>query len=395
MYKRYLFSILILLFVLNISSQINSQALLFERIVNSPRAVGMGGVTANLVDAQSAIYNPGAYGLFSFDQSVSFSLPNKTSWLPEITDQLELKTWSFGIGHSNLKGHKRNNNKTYFAIGLSSSKKILDYGELFRTYPYSNSPESSHLNEEVNYYTLAVGIDFNIRVGFGFTHKTYNSISPYMIVAPDNQILYSEVEGSLYDIGFLVEFPLSKLFNTSSQDREQIQFEVTPSVSFVQANNGKPLVYLNNGAPVSFTNIITTEVPLYSKIGYGINAHYHKFNQTYFSFLFIYEREKDLVRNSDAYTRKGVELGLMNTLFMRFGEVRDFNYRESDYTSYGIGFSLRGFLTAFNSSNSNDSSSDVIGYIFKNIDVKFDWAKIDETRSALDNTKFMKLSITI
>ncbi|MFH2047990.1 MAG: hypothetical protein ABIJ12_00970, partial [bacterium] len=51
----------------------SSTAAQFLRIVNDPGAVAMGNCAVNNIDAQSALYNPGAMGLFYLDKNFSFS----------------------------------------------------------------------------------------------------------------------------------------------------------------------------------------------------------------------------------------------------------------------------------------------------------------------------------
>ncbi len=375
----------ILFFAANISAQVKNQPLLFARIINSPRAVGMGGISANLVDAQSALYNPGAFGVFSLDNNFSLSLPNNTKWLEQLADDLHLQTWSVGGGYSHIKSNQDDKTQFKYAIGLSYSERILDYGRVSRMDQVGNPLDSFYPKDQINSYTIAFGIDYKIQIGIGYSLKKYSTDDQLIMVG--GPLPSTETTGNMYDFGLLIEFPLHELFQLVPSNVNNMSFEMTPSLSFVKSNLG------DNIGPVLIGG--AAQPPKARKFGFGLNLYLLYNAKNYISFQFVYEKERDLVVDKDLFTRKGLEFGLMNTIFLRSGNVEDLIYTDSDYSSYGIGFSLRGLLTAFHGSNSNDNTTDTMGYILKNIDVNFDWAKINEESSLLDDTKFMKLSITI
>ncbi|MEA2030385.1 MAG: hypothetical protein U9N55_02155, partial [candidate division Zixibacteria bacterium] len=102
--KAHLISTLCLLFLVSLTgnvhaqSKIGSSTLTYLKIVNSPRANGMGGCTVNLVDEHSPLYNPGAMGLFHLDKVVAISTPlTKTKW---IMDDIHLSTYGLSLGGS-------------------------------------------------------------------------------------------------------------------------------------------------------------------------------------------------------------------------------------------------------------------------------------------------------
>ncbi len=386
MYKiLILSSIFILLFTTNICSQSNNQPLIFAKITNSPRAVGMGGVTANLVDAQSALYNPGAYGIFSLDNNFSISLPSSTKWLEQLADDLRLQTWSVGSGYSHIKSHQEDETQFKYAIGIAYSKKVFDYGTILLTDINGNPIQPFNPKDQINSFTLSVGLEYYLKIGIGYTHKKYDYITGFSFSGDSYTPLKGK--GSMYDFGLLIEFPLHQLFHMVPSDENNMNFEITPSLSFVKSNLGDNIGYsvLGNSG----------QTPKTRKVGFGLDLNMLQNSKNYLSFQFVYEKEKDLVIDKAAYVRKGLEIGLLNSVFIRSGKVEDLLYQNSDYSSYGVGFSLRGFLTAISSSNNHKGTIDAMGYILKNIDVKFDWAKINEKNSLLDNTKFIKLSITI
>ena len=95
---------------------------LFINEINSARSYGMGGITANLIDEQSALHNPGAMGLFFFDRTVSISFPNKTTLGPWFEHKLYLKTYSIGLGYSSYKYKER---KFHYSTSIAYSEKEI------------------------------------------------------------------------------------------------------------------------------------------------------------------------------------------------------------------------------------------------------------------------------
>ncbi len=399
MFKNILITCLsVIIFIApTIYSGTSDRTLLYLNIINSPRAVGMGGASVNLVDAQSALYNPGAYGLFSLNSNFSFSLPNSTKWLPQLADDLLLKTWSIGGGYS-----KTHSNNFRYSIGLAYSKRIFDYGVYSITDPDGNRLPPFNPIDKADYFTIAIGIEYKIRIGIGYTLKKYYSDDQLIFVG--DPLPSTETTGDTYDFGLLLEYDL---FQTADLYDNDMHLEVTPSFALVKLNLGDPLV------TSAFRQ--TGYVARLQRTGFGLNISLKQNSKHIMKIKIVYEKEKDLVDNNYYFSetgaseiipkinRRGIEIGIFDAIYFRTGELKDENSQPiigvntSDYfySSNGFGFSLRGLLTAFSNGSTDNKVRDAMGYILKNIDVKFDWAKISENSSPLNKTKFMKLSITI
>ena len=366
-------------------SDISETAHLYLNIVNSPRATGMGGTTVNLVDEQSAFYNPGAFGLFCFDKIVSISLPSNTTWLPELADDIRLKTWSIGGSYTPNRNSKVDKNKLQYSVGVTYARKTIDYGTIYYTSedtPYILGSFESY--DKARFLTLSIGIDYYIRVGIGYTNKKLNSFISR--AGAGTEIKPVNATGTAHDIGILVEFPLNRLLNMSPPSENSMFLELTPSLAFVQANMGDPITY--------FDAAQSDPLPKIRRIGFGLKANLVQNSTSIVNFLIIHEKEKDLVNNFNEFRRIGLEVGFLESVYIRRGVRRD-EYYDADISSFGFGVSLRGLLSAFSSKSNIDSPNGTMDYITQNIDLKFDWSKWSSENNALDNTKFLKFNLSI
>ena len=112
----------------------------FLVITNSPRAAGMGGCIVNMVGDQSALYNPGALGIYHLDKNIAISAPFKTEWLPKLSDgELKLKTYNLSAGVSLNQIMPDPLREFNLGVGVAWSRIEMDYSDFF----YRNSLASS------------------------------------------------------------------------------------------------------------------------------------------------------------------------------------------------------------------------------------------------------------
>ena len=100
-------------------SSITSAGVSFLTIVDSPRGNGMGGCVVNLVDEQSALYNPGALGLFHLDRTLAISVPYKNKWLPDLADDMYIRTQGLSGGLSYDLLQPDNSSVLNLSLGLA------------------------------------------------------------------------------------------------------------------------------------------------------------------------------------------------------------------------------------------------------------------------------------
>jgi hypothetical protein len=87
----------------------------FLRLVNSPRAVGMGSGALLLVDQESVFYNPSAMALYHLNARISATSPFGTAWFPELVDDFRLRSASLTFSLMRDEDNSRAS-----SIGLSS-----------------------------------------------------------------------------------------------------------------------------------------------------------------------------------------------------------------------------------------------------------------------------------
>ena len=344
------------------------------RIVNSARAVALGGAVVNLVDEEAPHYNPGAVGLFHLHKYFAITSPNKTKWLPEMpTSDLELAKFSVSAGYALSFGDKSNFHRPRIALAAAYSRFKLDYG----TFPIDDSQSTSQY-DKADGYTIAAGFEYYLRAGFGYTHKTIKS---------DLSVPFYSMVGTadVSDYGILVELPIAEILRRTddigSPQTGAVEFEFTPSVAYVKANDGDGFKY--SGV------FVNESLPTTSKTGIALKTGIKRDQLPLATLLLVYESEKELYNDDRKSNRRGVEIGLYDVLYARLGKLDD-DWGELHPYTFGFGISFGGLLTWL-------ESRDVLqrGEVLRRADLNFDYAQYEGGDYPLADTKFYRLRLSI
>lgn len=379
--------IFVLLFISNASSDIfpptYSTTANFLKNVNSAQSVGMGGVTVNLVNNQSAFYNPGAHGLYYLDKVVSVSMPRSTEYLKAIADDIKLKTKGGGVGFSrNLL--LKNESDLNISFGFSYSTLKFEYSDIQRLDPLGNPLETIHSFEEAKFYTFGIGIDYKFRLGIGYTHK---KIKSHLIGYGSfgNEIGSGTRVGSAYDFGILLELPYNSLVKSNRPADVSPDFNITPSIAYVKSNVGDDVYYIDAA--------FAEKLPEISRTGVGLKIdRIIDWEITYY-FLFAFEKEKDAVNDINIYNRYGGELGLAEVIKIRAGKTTH-RFDADNFSTFGLGVSARGIMKMFELFKTDKHTDSYMGYLLKNLDIKFDWARINQKGGPKNETVYWNLDLS-
>ncbi len=354
----------------------------FLMIVNSARAVGMGGAVVNQVDGESGLYNPGALGIYQLSSRASVNFPIGTTWLPELSNDLSVTTFAASAGQSFLVADGSAGVAPRVAIALGFSRLKIDYADAQRGVPGIASAASREDNsEKVDCFTVAAALDYFARIGVGYTGKRIGSTLDQ----------FSETaKGNAYDLGALLEVPIMKVIagsGTTARRSSKTWFEVTPSVAYVEANRGDDFGYPDA--------VFSDPLPRINRSGVAARLAANRGRASYVSLLATHEVESDKAGDWPDIKKSGVELGVMGTLFIRTGNLDDPG-SGFDIATMGFGVSSAGVVRWLVESGKLRASSAWRSGFWDRFNVVFDMGWYDHRSDApIANTKFYRLAVTI
>ena len=152
-------------------ADISNAGAVFLQRVNSAKANGMGGCVVTTVSEESAYYNPASIGLLHLDRAVSFVAPHSTEWLPEVADDLRLKSWSLSVGASRRLLKKSAPEQDNISFGLAYSYASLNYGTFTRVAETGEVIDQFESYDAANCLAVGFGYQHKVRIGFGYAIK--------------------------------------------------------------------------------------------------------------------------------------------------------------------------------------------------------------------------------
>ena len=384
--KKNIIFILLISFILCATSfsnetDISYGAVPFLTSINSPRAIGIGGASSLLVDEQSPEFNPAALGIFHLDHYGAFSIPSGTNTLEVLDDEIQLKTWNFSLGKI---FYQKDNRK--ISIGISYLYKKFEYGSIVRTDPTGTILGSVEPYDDAKQFSIGVGFDYSLKAGLGFSYKKINSQLADFGFGSESGLV--NTKATAVDFGLYLEFPFHQLMGKKLyiSESKNISYEIAPVFSYVKANIGDDISYIDAAQ--------SDPLPKISRMGLGLKFSVFSNDQERLSAFLVYEREKSLVYISSKINRKGIEIGLFNSVYVRVGKYKD-EKTTIDYKTIGYGFSLRGLIENMSGNKKLSAKNDWIGYILNKIDIKYDWAKVEEDTSDPLEVKYLKITLSI
>ncbi len=332
--------------------KVGSETSLFLTLDVSARAAGMGYSGVTTPDISSAVYNPGALGVFLLDKNFYGNIPIKNDYT---TDFIKLSLLSIGVAASLDDIEPDENRRFNIGAGLSYSRFGIDYGKITMT-DYNGGDYDVDPSESAQYFTLTTGIDYYLRVGAGFTLKH---------VASDFGT--SGISFNTYDYGFYGELPLSSIFLTEKEkmSSDRIYMDLTPSAAYAEFNA--------SGKRVKIVDNYSADQPSFKTWGYGIYSalDYHGFALV--SFRYADERKLSHINAARRDIKHGYEIGLMDILFVRFGKIES-PYIGRDDNTLGFGMDLGRPLTRYILPN---------GSFWNKIDFYFDYSSLENSDHVL------------
>lgn len=355
--------------------KVGAAALPFLNLVNSARANGMGACTIDLVNEESALYNPGGVGLFHLDKTIAVAWPQSTKWLPELTSDLRLKSYTLSAGMSSQRLHWGKNPLLNVSLAFAFSRLDLDYG--------SPSTEFvSSARDRADCYTIAVGADYLIRVGIGYTYKriTEDVTESWY---PEGPSYSSSFVANGEDVGITVELPLWRVWR-SKHPKSLLEpppaVQITPRYTYVVANGAQ-------GGEM---------LPQKYHKGLSLHAKYVRNGLSAVDLTLVGEIEKPHV-SEGKLLKGGVELGLLEVCYLRIGRFKDDPLESggTDINTLGIGFSLNG-LIKYTRIIEHLHPSTRLRWLLANLDVRFDYAHYGgEENQYFHDTRFCGLAVSL
>ena len=348
----------------------------FLSIVATPRAAGMGQCTINLVDEYSALYNPGALGLFHLDKTLGAFLPLMSSYLPEFSDDYKAGALGASWGTTfDISG----DDGGIFSAAVAYSRFRLSLGDQLLLDGSGNIIDEYSFYVTSNNFSAALGFNYHFRFGIGASYKLAKDVLTSTIPG-----LEREISGDAFDYGMILEFPLmisdGRIGELHAERSDKTWFEITPSAAYVNASNGgRPEI---DGEPSDF------DLYHFQKFGVSIyGAAWHEGIEAA-SARFSWERESEIGPGDDESTRYGFELGAGTAVFARFGKVDP--GLDLEYSTWGVGFDLANLLRVivrYRDAGNGDWKSK----LFRKTSLRLDYSRYETPESVWNGAYYSSL----
>jgi hypothetical protein len=354
---------------------------------DSPRGVGLGGCSINLVTPESPLYNPAGLGLFHLDHVLSVSLPNSTKFYPELVSDLRLQSWGASGGMSFRQLRLNETSRFNVALGLAYSRFKIDFGKFAITDPYGTVIDTYDSYDKTDYFSGGLGLEFRpLRIGFGYTYKRIKSVLGYGGTGIGRSS--GTATSNAHDYGYLAQIRLHELaphkWYFDQAQKYYAHLELTPSYAYVKANVGDSMAYLEAAEKDPLPEVTHRGPAVYGAI--DINQ------ARLISVYWTSEIWKASYAETEAKPH-GLELGVGDIFFYRTGKFVQPMVDPVD--SKGYGFSLSGVVVWLDVLGQADTNHSVVGRWARRLDVRFDYAKLSGANSVFDNTKYYKITVSL
>jgi hypothetical protein len=368
----------ILAFALYSTSIIFSQtgALPFSTLQQSAFLFGAGQIGTSIPndDVLGFSLNPAILGYSARNNHASFSImPDKTLWSIYGRKITTFHNYGLNIGY-NLETTGIN---IPISVGLGFIHNKIDYGKY--NYTTEFSPEvlgSINTYDILNSFSLGLGIDYYLKLNFGFSLKTYESVMGGP--TSGNELIKFTADGTMIDYGILVTLPISELLNS---DKLNIKLDrhtsLTPttnlSFGLSKNNHGDEITYFDDAQKDPLSR--TARLGYTFDFGLKLNLSEKSFNFIHYSFsaetqdLLINESDGDntpidkyqsgigdinfsdniisLKSNNKVLIHKGHIFKFFDTFIISTGSFSGRYYDMIQKTS-GVGFSSKGIFKLLN-----------------------------------------------
>ena len=175
-------------------------------------------------------------------------------------------------------------------------------------------------------YTVAIGADYLIRVGIGYTYKRITER------VTDSYYSYDFVdEANGEDVGITVELPLWRIWRSKHPTNlldAPPAVQITPRYTYVIANNSADGTFMGS-----------------THKGLSLHASYSPDGLTKASLILVGEIEENRL-DTRKVRKKGIEIGCLEITYIRHGNFKDDPMTDygNDINTLGLGFSFNGLI---------------------------------------------------
>lgn len=382
-----------MLFPVAVQAEIDLTSLSFLNIQNSARSAALGNAGLTLLDPTAQQYNPGAMGIFHLEKILSFAGPHSTDWLPSLANDMEMNTWSGGVGLSRSTLSPGKEPDFDFGIAMGYSLQRFSFGMMNATNPLGEPIGTFESYNRSRNYTFAVGVVYRraVYVGFGYTHKDLLSV----LAEPGSgtEIRSSESEGSAHDIGLMVRANVGQIMplvglGTPWTENSPLTFDIEPSFGFVIANQGDDFSYIDA--------VQADPLPEMRRMGVGILVSVNSKAGPLVSANLVSDWEKSTVGGSigEYVSKQGIELGLLGTVYLRTGWLND-DPGKLDVTTRGIGFSTQGLTRRLGLHQSVSTTNWFLQRFTRTLEITVDYAKHFDEGGPWDGTEYFQVTASL
>jgi hypothetical protein len=415
-------------------SQLGQTGVPFLLISPSAEMNGRGEVSVSVVtdDPLAVSTNPAHLGMLGLGNYASAGF-NYAPWLP-VFQQSDLwyRSFAFNAG-MNISGATAG--VPDVGIGLAYSRAYLNLGRASVPLEDPSGSETIDAYEASDQFSLGLGVDAVVRASAGFTVK--HLVSHLVFGGITGNARSGEAKAFAYDLGLLVDVPVVGILSHYGVARIEILPSWRPvvNVSFGFANNN-----LGRNSIVYFDAAQAEPLPRYARAGITLSgAIDHEVGDLVFrplSFSWTIESNDILVRrtpavldslghmisgssweywsgtggikvfeelilghfNRETVKKRGLELGLGEFFIARWGRFEEDRLTGGrQFRTSGYGLRLGGILKLIRALNTDLTSSPVMDFLLRHLDVRYDESRIAtiENGSPLDGTTFRAGSITL
>ncbi|MGA8266063.1 MAG: hypothetical protein WB779_16580 [Ignavibacteriaceae bacterium] len=370
-----------------------SSAVPFLSLQQSPFLQGAGatGVAVITEDPLGFYYNPAILGVTAKTNHIStLFLTKKTEWIG-IPD-FNTNSYGLNIGY-NLEG------KLPISLGFGFIHNEINYNY------YGNNENS------FSCFSLGAGFNYPVIFSLGFSVKKFSSILTSYPIANPSQIY--KLSSTAYDLGALLDIPVSTLFLDNVSFKLDEASSITPNLNFIIGysitNLGKEVYYVDKSQ--------MDPIPRTAKLGYSLNlgADFHISDKTIAAFEYTFVAEasdllpeldsnfntsykgplgdinigRNLIQlkySSNTIIHKAHIFNIFETVKLAFGNFVGSGYEYNPKTS-AIVISTEGIFKLLN----NQAGNSVLGFITYHFGIEYTASKIFKDTSL--ETKYSAISI--
>jgi hypothetical protein len=382
----------------------------FLTLPSNAEMMGMGYASvAHISDNPSALtFNPSHLGMQSLDRSFAAISTNYIDWAPAAWEGSYIRSIS-AEGGVNLQ--KYYPSLPSISLGLAYTNLRFNSG----SYYYVDEHWQNHYcyaYDVADQFTVSVGADFLVRASIGFTYKSINSHR------------LQDIDAGLYDMGLLINIPVTKIITTATGKSILKYKNFTPfvdvNVGLAKSNMGKDSIVYSTGErglvsryaregleyalgftyekdnikinPLSFSWTVESNDRLAGD-WYDISAKGYQSGMGDINFF------KELIvgkGNVNTDKLKGWELGFFDMVMLSGGSfTEDYNHGNRNFTTSGFSFRLSGFLKTMSLVDRDFLDGNTMQYISKHLDVKITSSLVSMKNGyyILDGMKYYSLNL--